>query len=197
MVSEAKANTGKLIVLSAPAGGGKDSIMEGLFSNEYKDVLCLSYSISATTRKSRAGEEDGKHYLFKSREEFEQLIEQGEFLEHTEYCGNYYGTLNKTVSSALEAGKNLLLKIEAEGAENVKKAFPDSLLIFVLPPSVEELRRRLINRSTESEDVIELRIKKAESEFARAGNYDYRVVNDDLQRATAEVAKIIQENING
>jgi len=148
--------------------------------------------VSATTRKIREGEQDGKHYLFKTREEFEELIKHNELLEYTEYCGNYYGTLTETVTAALQNNKNIVLKIEVEGAANIKKLFPDCVSIFILPPSLDELRRRLELRATENECVIDMRIKKAEMELKRSDDYDYRVTNDDLQTAINEVAEIIR-----
>jgi len=184
-----KENRGKLIVISGPAGCGKDSIVAGLF-NENSELF---YSISTTTRNPREGEEHGKHYFFTTREEFERKIKEGEFLEYTQYCGNYYGTCRRTVVDALDAGMNIILKIECEGAENVKKQFPtpDSVLIFILPPSIEELRRRLEGRSTEDTATIERRIRIAQTEIAFSDRYDYRVTNDNLQIAINEVAEII------
>jgi guanylate kinase len=178
---------GKLIVISGPAGCGKDTIVEGLFAKNSE----LFYSISTTTRSPREGEQDGVHYFFTSREEFGKMIKKGDFLEYTQYCGNYYGTRKATIMTALGEGKNIILKIECEGAENVKKMFPEALLIFVMPPSVEELRRRLVNRSTEDEKTIERRIRIAQTEIAFSGRYDYKVINDDLQTAINEVAEII------
>jgi guanylate kinase len=196
-----------LIVISAPAGCGKDTIVQGLFKefgefskfsefDKYKDKLRLHYSVSATTRKMREGEQEGVHYFFMSRERFEGLIAEGEFLEYTEYCGNYYGTRKQTILDTINAGGNIILKIEAEGAGNIAKMFPDAVLIFVLPPSLEELRRRLTARGTEDEATIELRIKKAEIELANSGDYKYHVTNDDLQTAINEVADIILSEID-
>ena len=189
-----KKSQGMLIVLSAPAGCGKDTIVQGLLNSDadIKNELNLFYSISATTRNIRFGEEEGKHYFFMSKEKFEKLIEEGEFLEYTKYCGNYYGTRRKTIMNALKEGKNIILKIECEGAENVKKMFPDAVTIFVLPPSVSELRRRLFKRATECECVIDERIAKAMTEIAKCDEYDYRVTNDVLQTAIEEVAAIIR-----
>jgi guanylate kinase len=185
-------NKGMLIVISAPAGCGKDTIVQGLFA-DYRDELNLFYSVSATTRKMREGEREGEHYFFFGREQFEKFIEIGEFLEYTEYCGNYYGTRKHTVMTALGEGRNIVLKIEGEGAVNVRKMFPDAILIFILPPSIEELRNRLQNRGTEDKETIELRLKKAESELANSDDYDYRVTNDELPMAIREVANIIRD----
>jgi len=180
---------GMLIVISSPAGGGKDSIIEGLMAGNYGTQLF--YSVSATTREIRAGERDGEHYFFKTHEAFKQMIAKGELLEYTKYCGNYYGTLRETVKTALGAGKNIVLKIEVEGAANVRKLFPDCVSVFILPPSLEELRRRLKKRSTEDAATIELRVQKAAEEIAQSNEYDYRVVNDDLHTAIDEVAGLI------
>ena len=193
-----KNECGKLIVISGPAGCGKDTIVEGLFEQDelYGSQCRIFYSVSTTTREIRKGEEEGKHYFFKSRNTFEKLINQGEFLEHTEYCGNYYGTRKKTVLSALENGKNTVLKIEVEGAMNVKSLYKNAVLIFIKPPSIEELRRRLEKRSTEDQATIERRLKKAQEEMTHADKYDYQVVNDDLQTAINEVAEIILKEIS-
>ncbi|MCL1902885.1 MAG: guanylate kinase [Oscillospiraceae bacterium] len=190
---------GMLIVISGPAGCGKDTVVEGLLNAARRGGECgeLFYSVSATTRIPRSTEENGIHYHFKTREEFERLIEQDEFLEYTDYCGNYYGTLKKTVMSALDKGQNLILKIEVEGAANIRRIFADLgalskfVAIFIMPPSLEELRRRLINRDSEDAATIELRVKTAAEEIALAGHYDYRVVNDVLETAIDEIASII------
>ncbi|MCL2754812.1 MAG: guanylate kinase [Oscillospiraceae bacterium] len=188
------AEKGKLIVISGPAGCGKDSIIEGLLEKAKKPDLMsgkLVYSVSTTTRAIRPGETEGKHYYFKSREEFERLIALDEFIEYTEYCGNYYGTRKKTVMNALKNGERILLKIECEGAENIKSLFPDALLIFIMPPSFEELRTRLEARDTEDARTIQKRMIRAKEEMICADSFDFQVVNDDLQEAIDEVARII------
>lgn len=179
---------GILFVVSAPAGCGKDSILEKALS---KDIN-LTYSVSATTRAMRAGETEGISYYFKSREEFEKMIADGELLEHTEYCGNYYGTPKQTVEEVLADGKNVVLKIEIEGAGNVKKMLPEAVLIFILPPSMQELSRRLHKRGTEDEDTIAKRLKQAETEIACAHNYDYVIVNGDLDTAVGDFVSIVK-----
>ena len=184
---------GMLIVISGPAGCGKDSILNELFKRRDEFENGLFYSVSATTRPKRNDEEDGTHYYFKTREEFEELIRQGAFIEHTEYCGNYYGTLKSTVTEALNARKNLILKIEVDGAANVRKQFDNCLSIFVLPPSIEELRRRLKGRSTEDDETIERRVKQASTEMEHANAYSYRVINDDLPKAINDTADIIKK----
>lgn len=193
------AKEGMLIVISGPAGCGKDTIVAELLADSDKFDGGLSYSVSATTRPIRKGEQDGVHYHFKTREEFERCIKDGEFLEYTEYCGNYYGTLKKAVADVLRQGRNIILKIEVEGAANVRRMFtelyPDSeiLSIFIMPPSEQELRRRLVNRSTEDAATIETRIKKAEEEMRLAVDYDCQVVNGDLQTAVNEIIEIIHK----
>ncbi|MCM1054249.1 MAG: guanylate kinase [Bacteroides sp.] len=179
---------GILFVVSAPAGCGKDSILERALS---KDIN-LTYSVSATTRAMRAGETEGISYCFKTRGEFESMIENGELLEHTEYCGNYYGTPKQTVEEILNSGRNVVLKIETEGAGNVKKLLPEAVLIFILPPSMQELSRRLHKRGTEDEETIEKRLKQAETELAHARDYDYVIVNGDLDAAVNDFVAIIK-----
>ncbi len=179
---------GILFVVSAPAGCGKDTILEKALS---KDIN-LCYSVSATTRKIRPGETDGISYFFKTREQFEQMIDEGRLLEHTEYCGNYYGTPKEAVEETLSCGKNVVLKIEIEGAENVKRLIPDSVLIFILPPSMEELNRRLHKRGTEDEETIAKRLKQAETELASAEKYDYVIVNGDLDKAVSDFVSIVR-----
>lgn len=179
---------GILFVVSAPAGCGKDTILEKALSGD----INLTYSVSATTRAMRAGETDGVSYSFKTREEFEKMIENGELLEHTEYCGNYYGTPKRTVEEILNSGRNVVLKIEIEGAGNVKRMLPEAVLIFILPPSMQELSRRLHKRGTEDEETIAKRLKQAETEIARAYDYDYVIVNGDLDTAVNDFVSIIK-----
>jgi len=178
---------GMLIVISAPAGCGKDTIIEKILESSPE----LSYSVSATTRKKRANEIEGKHYFFKKREEFKHMMKNGELLEYAEYCGNYYGTLKATVVDALENGRDIVLKIEIAGASNVKSLFPDCVSIFILPPSLEELRNRLIKRGTEDLDTIERRIKIAHTEINNSYGYDHYVINDVLEHAVNEIRDII------
>lgn len=178
---------GILFVVSAPAGCGKDTILEKALAKE----INLCYSVSATTRPMRAGETEGISYYFKSKEEFEKMIADGELLEHTEYCGNYYGTPKQTVKDSLELGQNVVLKIEIEGAENVKRLIPEAVLVFILPPSMQELKRRLHKRSTEDEETIERRLKQAEKEISFAENYDYIIVNEDLDKAVQDLISIV------
>lgn len=178
---------GILIVVSGFSGSGKGTIMKELV----KRYDSYALSVSATTRQPREGEVDGREYFFKTREEFEKMIKDGELLEHTEYCGNYYGTPKQTVLDALELGQNVVLKIEIEGAENVKKLIPEAVLIFILPPSMQELSRRLHKRGTEDEETIAKRLKQAEKEISFAEKYDYVIVNGDLDKAVRDLVSIV------
>lgn len=181
-------NKGLLFVVSAPAGCGKDTILEQLF----KKTDTVGYSVSATTRAPREGEVDGVHYHFRTRDEFERMIKDGEVLEYTEYCGNYYGTPRKGVEDLLAEGKDVILKIEVEGAMNIKRIFPECCLVFILPPSLAELERRLRKRGTETEDKIVLRTKQAKSELEFAKNYDYYIVNGELEVAVDDLLAVIR-----
>lgn len=181
-------NRGLLFVVSAPAGCGKDTILEQLF----KKTDTVGYSVSATTRAPREGEVDGVHYHFRTRDEFERMIKGGEVLEYTEYCGNYYGTPRKGVEDLLAEGKDVILKIEVEGAMNIKRIFPECCLVFILPPSLAELERRLRKRGTETEDKIILRTKQAKSELEFAKNYDYYIVNGELEKAVDDLLAVIR-----
>ena len=179
---------GILVVVSAPAGCGKDTILEQALKLNGN----LFYSVSATSRAMRPGETDGVSYHFRTREQFEDMIKNGELLEYTEYCGNYYGTPKKAVEDMLEAGKDVILKIEIEGAANVKKMFPECVMIFILPPSIAELSRRLHKRGTETEEVIALRLETAKKELDFAKNYDYFVVNDALEDAVSDFLTVVR-----
>lgn len=179
---------GSLFVVSAPAGCGKDTILSEMF----KLTDTAGYAVSATTRAPREGEVNGVHYHFLTREEFERKIAEKEVLEYTEYCGNYYGTLKKSVNDLLEKGKDAVLKIEVEGAMNIKAMFPEACLVFILPPSWEVLEKRLRDRGTETEEKIVERTKQARSEVEYAKNYDYLIVNDDLDNAVKDMLAILR-----
>lgn len=179
---------GLLFVVSAPAGCGKDTILEQVLAKEDN----VGYSVSATTRAPRPGEVDGTHYFFITRQRFEEMIANGEVLEYTEYCGNYYGTPRKGVEAMLAEGRDVVLKIEIEGAMNIKKLFPDCCLVFILPPSMRELERRLRKRGTEDEPTIMRRIAQAKNELGAAAGYDYFVVNDDLEDAVNDLCAVIR-----
>ena len=183
---------GILIVVSAPAGCGKDTILgEALAANGN-----LFYSVSATSRAMRPGETDGVSYHFRTREQFEKMIADGELLEYTQYCGNYYGPPKKAVEDMLAAGKDVILKIEVEGAANVKRIFPDCVMIFILPPSFEELNRRLHKRGTEDEETILRRIETAKRELTYAENYDYLIVNGELSEAVGDFLAAVSAEKN-
>jgi guanylate kinase len=180
---------GLLVVISGPSGVGKDTLIERLRQLDPS----LRYSISYTTRKPRPGEVDGVNYFFVSRRQFEELIAKGFFLEHAIYTANYYGTPAAAVEEARAAGEDILLKIEVQGAQQVRKRAPDAVFIFVAPPSKEELVRRQVLRegAVSDEDKAE-RLKIAETEMKHASEYDYVVINDKLERAVAEVLEIIR-----
>ncbi len=179
---------GLLIVLSGPSGVGKGTIRKAMFEKENHN---FSYSISMTTRKPREGEVDGVDYYFVSKEEFLKRIEEGKFLEHAEFVGNYYGTPLDKVNEQLDLGKEVVLEIDVAGAMQVKKLVPDSVLIFILPPSKEALYERLKGRGTETEEVIRQRIETANKELLIAENYDYAVINNTVDKAVDEIIEII------
>ncbi|MFO7247746.1 MAG: guanylate kinase [Bacillota bacterium] len=181
------AEKGLLIVLSGPSGVGKGTVCAALRK------LCpnLVYSVSATTRPPRPGEQEGVNYFFKTREEFERMIEQGELLEWAEYVGNYYGTPRRFVEEMLAQGKDVLLEIEVQGAMQVKRQFPDGVFIFLVPPSMEELRRRIHGRGTEGSGAITERLETARAELAMMAEYDYVVVNDSVEHACERIRAIV------
>ena len=179
---------GLLIVLSAPAGCGKDTVLERVLAEESN----LEYSVSTTTREPRVGEVNGVHYNFVDVASFEYMLKSGEMLEYTKYVGNYYGTPRGVVEKRLAGGKDVVLKIEIEGAMNVRKLFPETVMIFMKPPSVEVLRERLIKRGTETPEVIEKRVETAARELLLADKYDYVVVNDILSDAVRDVRAILR-----
>ena len=182
-------NKGILTVVSGFSGAGKGTIMKELMK-KYSEQYALS--VSATTRAPRCGETDGVEYFFKSREEFEQMIADEALIEYAQYVGNYYGTPKAYVEEQLNAGKDVILEIEIQGALKVKKRFPDTLLLCVTPPSADELKKRLIGRGTETMDVIESRLARALEEAEGIEEYDYLVINDVLDECVEEVHEIIQ-----
>lgn len=182
-----KSRSGLLIVVSGPSGSGKGTVLAELFKVREK----LFYSVSATTRKPRPGETDGHSYYFMSRGQFEENIKSGGMLEFACYCGNYYGTPKKAVEEKLADGVDVILEIEVQGAELVKKSCPDCVSVFIAPPSMEELENRLRGRGTESPDVISRRLETSVLEIRRAFDYDYIVVNDDVDKAAAKIDSII------
>ncbi len=178
---------GLLIVISAPSGTGKTTLCHMLL----KEFPNIKFSVSFTTRKPRPGEVNGKDYWFVTREEFLQKVKEGDFLEWAEVYGNLYGTSKSQVLKALNEGKDILLDIDTQGALQVKENFSDAVLIFILPPSLKELERRLRKRGTDPEEVIEKRLKVAREEIKRAKFYDYIVVNDILEVAYSKLKSII------
>ena len=178
---------GILLVLSGPSGAGKGTICGRLL--EKRDHM--AYSVSCTTREPRKGEVDGKNYFFKTREEFEELIKNGGLLEHASVYGNYYGTPRQYVLDKLNEGLDVVLEIDPQGALQVKKSYPDGVFVFIVPPSLDELSKRIYKRGTDAVDVIKRRLSAATSELAYASKYDYIVVNDEVERATDKVSKII------
>ncbi|WP_074037296.1 guanylate kinase [Exiguobacterium profundum] len=179
---------GLLIVLSGPSGVGKGTVCRALREEEDNN---LQYSVSATTRKPREGEVEGVHYFFKSREEFERMIEQKELLEHAEFVGNYYGTPVEWVRETLESGQDVILEIEVQGAFQVKELLPEAVFLFLAPPSLQELRNRLIGRGTESEEVIKQRLLVAREEIELMDAYDYVVTNDEVDKAIDRIKAIV------
>ncbi len=185
-------NKGKLVVISAPSGCGKGTILKGLFERDKNEDRLFVLSVSMTTRPPRGAEQDGVEYFFVSREQFEQLIAEDQFIEYAQFNGNYYGTPRSFIEKCIDEGKTVFLEIEVQGAEKVREKFPESVSIFIIPPSLEELERRLRGRKTDAPEVIESRLKIAPIELARQDEFDYRVVNDDAQRAIDEIYNIIK-----
>ncbi|MEY3870478.1 MAG: guanylate kinase [Cyanobacteriota bacterium] len=180
-------NTGKLIVLTGPSGVGKGTLVKELLSR-YPDIYL---SVSATTRSPRPGEINGQHYYFVSRAQFEEMITTGEFLEWAEFAGNCYGTPKKQVQNRINEGKLVLLEIEVEGARQIRDSFPDALRIFILPPSSAELENRLRGRGQDSEDAINRRLKRAQEEIEAAHEFDFQVINDDLEEALKKLETLL------
>lgn len=181
---------GKFIVISGPSGVGKGTICNRLINE-----LNAWYSVSTTTRSPREGEVDGVNYFFVTREEFEKKIKEGAFLEYNLYNNNYYGTSKEIVNEKINKGINVFSEIDVNGAHNIKKIFPDALLIYIAPPSIEVLRERLIGRGTESLEKINQRLEIAKKELQEVDFYDYVIVNDDLEVATDKIKNIITKEI--
>lgn len=181
-------NNGILIVVSGFSGAGKGTIMKKLMGQYDNYAL----SISATTRNPREGEVDGREYFFKSQEEFKKMIAQEELIEYASYVNNYYGTPYAYVEDQLNSGKDVILEIEIQGALEVKKKYPDTLLLFVTPPSASMLKTRLVGRGTETQDVIDSRLKRAVEEAKYMEAYDYLIINDELEACVENMHRIIQ-----
>lgn len=178
---------GKLIVISGPSGAGKSTVVFQVM--EGRNDLCFSTSV--TTRKPRPGEVDGREYFFVDLERFDEMIKNDELLEHAVYVANSYGTPRKYVEDKLNSGMNVLLDIEVQGARQVAEKVPDAVKIFIIPPSLEELERRLVGRGTDTARAIEARLIRARQEYQEADFYDYIIVNDDANRAAEELKAII------
>ncbi|MBV8678942.1 MAG: guanylate kinase [Aquitalea sp.] len=179
---------GNIYIVVAPSGAGKTSLVAALLQAEPTVELSVSY----TTRPARSGEIDGKHYHFVDQAVFKGMIERQDFLEYAEVYGNFYGTSVRWLQSRLEEGRDILLEIDWQGAEQVRKVFPGAIGIFILPPSIEELERRLRGRGTDSEEVILRRLASARSEIDKVAEYDYIVVNDDFERARLDLISIFR-----
>ena len=177
-----------LLAVSGPSGVGKGTMVKTLIARR-ADVV---ESVSCTTRAPREGEVHGKHYFFLSKEEFERRIEEGDFLEYDEHFGNYYGTPKSFVRDTLK-DKSVIMEIDVVGALNAKKAFPETMLVMVVPPSAEELRRRLSGRGSETQKQIENRLARMEYELSHVDEYDYVIVNDDLEKAIKALENIIDK----
>lgn len=177
---------GKLYVIAAPSGGGKTSLLQALMQRRPR----LEFSVSCTTRKPRAHEQDGRDYHFVTREEFKRLIAAGEFIEHAEVFGNLYGTRRSVVEAALDAGRDLILDIDWQGARQVRERLPEAVQIFILPPSRAELERRLRGRGTDSDDVIARRLAESTLEMSHWQDFDYVIVNQDFDQALEELEAV-------
>ena len=178
---------GKTFIISGPSGVGKSTILHKLFERRPN----LYFSVSATTRGPREGEVDGKHYHFTSAEDFKRMIGEGAFLEHAEFVCNYYCTPKRYVYEAMERGEDVILDIELQGAIQVHEKMPEAIRVFILPPSLEELERRLVSRGTETAEKIQGRLTRAKVEFESAHTYDYIVINDDVEHAVSELDAIM------
>ncbi|GAA0352200.1 guanylate kinase [Alkalibacterium iburiense] len=180
---------GLLIVLSGPSGVGKGTVRKAIFDNYSND---FDYSISMTTRKKREGEKEGVDYFFRTKEEFEKLIEEGGLLEYAEYVGNYYGTPLDYVNKTLDSGRDVFLEIEVQGALKVRGKMPEAIFIFLSPPNLDELESRIVNRGTDSDEMIQKRMKKAVEELKLIQYYDYVVQNDTVVNAARKIRNIIE-----
>ena len=176
----------KLYVISGSSGVGKGTVLKGFLDKNPEFTL----SISCTTRIPRPGEVDGVNYFFVSKEEFQKSIDEDKFLEYAQFAGNFYGTKKRYIKECLEQGKNVILEIDTKGALQVKKRMPEAVLIFICPPSFEELEKRLRGRHTEDEETIQRRLSEARAELERAENFDYKIINDSVENAIKSIEKI-------
>jgi guanylate kinase len=187
MTFMAKTFTGTLFIFSAPSGAGKTSLVKALLDT----TGYIGVSVSHTTRAPRPGEADGKDYHFVSKEEFQQLVSEDAFLEHAQVFDNFYGTSQRWVESELEAGRDVILEIDWQGAQQVRRLMPEAVSVFIAPPSIEALEQRLRNRGQDSEEIIQRRMRDARSEMSHYGEYDYLIINDDFNNTLEELRSII------
>lgn len=178
---------GLKIILSGPSGSGKGTIVKELIKESNFVV-----SISATTRGPRVGEEHGVHYFFREKEEFEEMIAKEELLEYANFCGNYYGTPKSFIDETIKDGTDVILEIEVQGALQVKEVYPEAIFIFIMPPTFEELKKRLVGRNTETPEVIKKRLARAEDELLHYKEYDYIVVNETIEEAATQIKEIVK-----
>jgi guanylate kinase len=181
-------NPGNLFIVTAPSGAGKTSLVRGLLAADENVQLSVSY----TTRAMRLGEVDGKDYHFVSREQFQQILERGEFLESAEVYGNYYGTSQVWINQVMQSGKDILLEIDWQGAWQVRKIFPEAIGVFILPPSLEALDQRLRNRGQDSDEIIQRRLKAAREDISHVGEFDYAIINDQFDVALQDLRAIFR-----
>jgi len=184
---------GRLVVVSGPSGAGKSTLIRA----SLEAVPELAYSVSATTRKPREGEVEGRDYIFLSREEFEKWIDEGRFLEWAEYSGNLYGTPEEKVEEYLEDGRSAILEIELQGARKVREKRPDAVMVFVRAPSLEETRKRLMGRATEDEEALDVRMATALKEVAARSEFDYEVVNAEREQAREDIIRTMRNIVEG
>ncbi len=183
-------NKGGVFIISGPSGSGKDTVLTELFRTNPN----LSFSISSITRDMRPGEREGEKYHFISREEFEEMIRQDKLLEHNTFVGNYYGTPREPVETAIEEGRDIIIEVDVNGAAQIREKLPEAVSIFIMPPSFSELKRRLVGRGTESEDVINKRMASALNEIKRSVEYDYIIVNDSITAAADDIMSVISSS---
>jgi guanylate kinase len=185
-----KMNKGGVFVVAGPSGSGKDTLFKELFKRKPE----IKFSISSITRPMRVGEVEGEKYNFITREKFLNMLENDELLEYNEYIGNYYGTPKAPVIAAIEKGEDILIEVDVNGAKEICQKLPEAVTVFIMPPSYQELKRRLSGRGTETQDLIDKRMKEALNEIARATEFDYIVVNDDLQTAVDDIIEVISSS---
>ena len=181
-----------MFVVSGPSGAGKGTLIKGALER----TPDLAVAVSVTTRAQRPGEVDGREYHFMSRAEFARLVAEGAFLEHAEFAGNRYGTLNSELDRIMGMGRSVILEIELQGARNVRRERPECVSVFIEPPSLEELARRLRERATDAEEEIEARLEVARTEVAAREEFDHVILNDDVDRATAELVSVIDAEMD-